>query len=177
MKKNVKKEKECFNRMNGIIRKLDSYEAIYPEKEIDANEHLSERDVNAMIPLKDYFKNTDMGKYIEVLSFTEKEIREKGMLSEEGLVRALYARDRLHLLCSLEAMHEHSLKNHCVPVRAFYETQRSSLKTALDKNIRTYCINAAGRGRMQALRTRRKMQLYLAVIEDTLREWEEEEDG
>lgn len=174
MKKYEKREREAFKRLSCFIPLLDSYESVYPEQEIEQNDHLAQKDLNTLKLIKESFKDTDIEKYTEVILDTEKSIAEKDMLYEEELIKVLYARDRLYLLSMTRSTGEKDMPK---PLLAsFYEGRRASLITALDKNIRTFCTTEFNRVRMQAFRTRKKLQLYLETIEENLQILKEEEN-
>lgn len=171
-KREIKREKELFKKLSGIIRKLDSYEEIYPEKEIEEKQRLN---VNELKVMEDAFYGTSLSEYINNLIEIENEIRDKGMLYEEELIKALYVRDRLNLLCLANEKNDADIDKDMQA--AYYADRRESLATSIWKNTRTICITDNHKQRMQALRIRKKTMIYMDVIDNSLKDMKEGEHG
>lgn len=174
-KREIKREKELFKKLSGIIRKLDSYEEIYPEKEIEEKQRLNERTINELKLMEDTFYGTSLSEYINNLIDIENEIREKGMLYEEELIKALYVRDRINLLCLADVKNDADIDKDMQA--AYYADRRESLAASVWKNTRTICITDNHKQRMHALRIRKKTMIYMDVIDSSLKDMKEGEHG
>lgn len=174
-KKELKKEENAYDMIHKVMDKLDSYEEIYPEREI---EEIQQMDAKTIVQLKEYadvFFHTDIYSYILNILKLEADIKEYGMLSEAAIMEALHVRDKLYLMSSAGVKNEEELDAD-VQIQ-FYKERRDSLLSALTKNNRTICLSDTYKGQKQAERHRKKIMIYLRVIENNIKRLEAEQIG
>lgn len=174
-KKELKKEENAYKKLHEIMNKLDSYEEIYPDREI---EEIQQMDVKTIDQLKEYadvFFHTDIYSYILNILKLEMDMKEFGVLSEADIMEALHVRDRLYLMSSAGVKNEEELDAD-VQIQ-FYKERRESLLSALTKNKRTICVSDTYKGQKQTERHRQKIMNYLRVIENNIKRLEAEQIG
>lgn len=174
-KKESKKEENAYKKLQEIMDKLDSYEEIYPEREIEEIQQMDMKTIDQLKQYADVFFRTDIYSCIQKILNLEAEMKEYGTLSEDAIMEALHVRDRLYLMSSSAVKNEEELD--VVVQIQFYKERRDSLLSALTKNKRTICLSDTYKGLKQAERHRKKIMIYLRVIENNIKRLEAEQIG
>lgn len=174
-KRESKREENAYKTLNEIVDRLDSYEEIYPDRELEENQKMEEEAGNRLVAVADLFIQTDLSNHILNVLRIESDMRENGMLTEEDLMEALDVRDRLYLMSHAGVSMEAELGAE-VQLQ-FYQERRESLLSALTKNNRAACLSDTQKSRNHAERNDRKMRIYLRVIENNIKRLEAEQIG
>lgn len=165
-KRDEKRRKVLYKKLSSLVKKLDYYEEIYPDKEISQDNRLIQSSINDLQQLSDDFYDSDVQKYILVILDIERNIREYEILTYNEIQEALYARDRLYLMSIQEVkdMCEISQKE-CFK---FYMKIKHSIQFAIVKNIRIICICDDYRIVAKTKRNNDNLKIYLDVINKNL---------
>ena len=63
-KRDEKRRKVLYKKLSSVVKKLDYYEEIYPDKEISQDNRLIQSSINDLQQLSDDFYDSDVQKYI-----------------------------------------------------------------------------------------------------------------
>lgn len=166
-------KENAYKKLTKIMDMLDSYEEIYPCRELEENQLMDEKTRHHLTVIADLFFHTDLSNHILNILRIEADMREKGMLTEALLMEALQSRDRLLIMGRANVNMESELEEE-VQLQ-FYQERRESLLSAMTKNKRTICLSDSQKSRNHAERNDRKMRIYLRVLENNIKRLEAEQ--
>ncbi|MBQ4530165.1 MAG: hypothetical protein IJA36_06085 [Lachnospiraceae bacterium] len=175
MKKQERKKEELFKKLYEIIDKLDSYEEIYPDKEVEELNRMEIKTINQLKEIASFFQDTEIEKNILHLIDIEKSIQEGHMLTEEDITKALYLRDIL-LLMSSSCITEESKIEPDLYIR-FCKKRKESLLSALTQNNRAAYLADSYKKQRQIERNSYKIMIYLSILEEIIKRQEAKKIG